>query len=379
MAKSKRAETLLAAFGMPGVLTAWGFAVVDALAREAFGSYVAVATDKLDEWVSVCSRAPASAVVLTSQFPERALVKALIDQNVPLVIFLESAVDSLRYLAQCSDQSDIALVRAVSMSLACLSDLVGNSNVMLCRRDAPDGGLLVELVVKMSRHFGLKLTPATFARSLLSLHTLPERIQLSTFEMVAPRLITNYVVLGGVDAEFSASTQDIVAGVLEPFDRLLADPSMPMHIVWPGQVFTVTDRPNQSAAERVGLAGGARCLIYGPYLHLPAGNWSARVVIDLDEATRDQSFAVEVVAADVISAAQMRPPTPGLFAMHLAFAIEKPEIPLEIRISLQNGAIEGAISLSRVELSRISAEPAADTDEDISRSYSPAPLSTAGG
>jgi hypothetical protein len=220
------------------------------------------------------------------------------------------------------------------------------------------------------RCLGLKLTPATFARSLLTLHTLPEHIPLSTFEMVAPRLVTNYVALGGVDAEFPDPTQDVVTGVLEPFDRPSADNGSPLRIIWPGDVFTVADHPDQRAGERISLAGGARCLVYGPYLHLPRGAWSARIVVDLDETTRDQSFAVEIVAKDVIASVSTRPPSPGLFAIHLAFMVEKPEIPLEIRISLQNGAIEGAVSLLRVELSKVVAASARKARRGVNHSHS---------
>jgi hypothetical protein len=359
MTKGSGTRPLLAAIGMPGVLSTWGFSLVEALAREAFGTFTAIRTDKLDELIASRDAAEGRADVLISQFPERALIEALLDARGLIVVFVESAADSMRYLARSAHQPDIALVRAVSASLACLNNLAGERGVMICRRDVVGQAPLVDLVLRISRHFRLKLTAETYARALSPLYRAPGRTPFATFELVAPHLVAEYVSCSGDDQRYTTLTEQLIASALDSLDKWRADTEQALNVVWPGEIFSLADRPEQNAAEKVPLAGGARCLIYGPYLHLPPGRWAARILVDFEGIARDERFVVEIVAKEIIAVEQIRPPLPGLFALNLAFQVEKPEVPVEIRVSLQIGAIEGAISLVRVELSRLEESPKA--------------------
>jgi hypothetical protein len=353
MPEGNGVRPLLAAVGMPGVLSAWGFALVEALAREAFGTFTTIRTDKLDELISARASATGRADVLISQFPERALIEVLLGQREHIVVFVESAADSVRYLARSAHQPDIALVRAVSASLACMTNLADKPGVMICRRDTIGQSPLINLILSISRHFRLRLTAETFARDLSPLYRAPGRTPLSPFELVAPHLVADYVSRVENDAGPSTSTEKLIASALVPLDKWRADAKRAVKMVWPGEVFSVAGWPEQNSTVKVPIAGGARCLIYGPYLHLPPGRWCARILVDFEVNAGDERFAIEVVAREVISAAQIRPPLSGLFALSIVFQVEKPEVSLEIRVSLQSGAIEGAISLLSVELSRV--------------------------
>jgi hypothetical protein len=232
----------------------------------------------------------------------------------------------------------------------------GQAKVLGIQRKRVGDMRLDALVIDICRHFGLDLPRRALARCMLQvIAPFPAGytgdVTIPTFEDATSALIRGYVPQGGARRGFSADTQEVVTDVLEPLDEMFTGGELPP-VVWPQTVFLRGDRPDEIATGVVELTGGARCLVYGPYLYLPPGRWSARAIVGFDEATYEQSFVMEVHGGEVLARIRAQLPAPGLFSAHLEFYSSKPEAPMELRILMENGAIEGAISFLRVELSR---------------------------
>lgn len=105
--------TILFAFGMPGVMSSWGAAALHAMAREAYGDYAVISTDKVEDLRQHVQNRTKAHAVLVSQFPEAKLSELILRVNLPYILFLENPVDAVSYLARSTEQRDLGLVRAV--------------------------------------------------------------------------------------------------------------------------------------------------------------------------------------------------------------------------------------------------------------------------
>lgn len=340
---------LIAAFGLPGVMTAWGFAAVRTIAREVLGEHRVVETDRLEDFAQAMNEPGAAHLVLLSQYPETPLIEAAIAAAARPILFLEAMSDSAAYAMATTGQSPLAVVRALSASAACLAPLRELSSVLALHRQDLGTRCIDTLAAYLCRHLGLSVSqPAllTISRHIGRAHNDNEDTA-PDLEAAAEHAIKGYVPPG---AALFGELKDLAGAVLAPLDSLFNFQSMPP-IVWPGATFLRGDSPNQQLAHEMDLAGGARCLVYGPYLHVPAGRWAARATLAFGAETREQTFALEVVAGDVIGRIRVSPQAPGRYAATVPFTTSAPLMPVELRVLMENGAIEGSLALEEVRLS----------------------------
>jgi hypothetical protein len=346
--KRSAPRLLIAAFGLPGGFSAWGFNAVTALARAASGDVLHIHADSRDEFSRAGVGDPARPIVLTSQYPDHALTDYVLELDLPAIVFTEDAADALRHLSQSAPQPQVALLRALSASAACLFPLYARSNIAIINRDAFREVQVLTMLVRMARHFRLDLAPDVFARTLRPLYVVPGGAGGMTLATIGEQVSGqiphgNSVTDSGVDAIFGGQQQLAVVGAPPRSD---ASPS----VIWQQSLFTAGDPPNQTGVETIALAGAARCLLYGPYLHLPRGLWTARIILDFDHAACMQSFVLEFHAGEAaLARVRFAAPAAGRFAAVMALAVAEPRNPIELRLFLECGAIEGTISLLRVE------------------------------
>ncbi len=122
----------------------------------------------------------------------------------------------------------------------------------------------------------------------------------------------------------------------------------PREIVWPLELFTRVD--GRAWSEPFDLAGPARALLYGPYMHLPAGDWTARVEFEVAGALSGVEAMTDVRTHAVVAQKAFVMPAKGVFAYDLDFAISDPHQPVEIRLFLRKAAIEGVFLVRSVTL-----------------------------
>ena len=343
--------TILFAFGMPGVMSSWGVAAVHALAREAFGDYAVIATDTVEDLKQhVLARSGAHAV-LVSQFPEARLSELILRVNVPFLLFLEDPLDAVSYLARATGQRDIGLVRAVSASLACLEPLAGASGALVLRRGDVDQKGSIDLLLKtIDRHFSTDLKLEQIANALLHVGMAPAGQpphKAPKLEEAAAAVIAGYLTPQEAVPEVSEGLRETARKVLRPleFDRR----KVPSTVFWPQEAFLSGDSLGQALDDLVDLTGGARCLIYGPYLHLPTGRWNAKFIFDVDEDCQGQIFTLEVHAAELLGRLRVCPQGTGSFEAAVPIDVVDPRAPIEIRLMMDSGAIEGRLSAWSVE------------------------------
>lgn len=345
--------TILFAFGMPGVMSSWGVAAVHALAREAFGEYTIISTDTIEDLKQHVQSRSGTHAVLVSQFPEARLSELIVRINVPFLLCLEDPVDAVSYLARATEQRDFGLVRAVSASLACLEPLANASAALVLRRNdigQPSGIDL--LLKKIDNHFSTELTFEQIANALLHVGMgSPEEASTAgvpKLEEAAAAVIVGYLTPKEAVPELSEPLRDIAGKVLHPLEFGRTDALSPV-IFWPREAFLAGDRLGEGLDDSLDLTGGARCLIYGPYLHLPTGRWDAKFLFDVDEDCHGQIFTVEIFAGEPLGKLRVCPQGIGSFEAAVPVEVIDPRAPIEVRLMMDSGAIEGRLSAWSVE------------------------------
>lgn len=345
--------TILFAFGMPGVMSSWGVAAVHALAREAFGEYAIIATDTIDDLRQHVQSQSKTHAVLVSQFPEAKLSELVVRKNVPFLLCLEDPIDAVSYLSRATEQRDFGLIRAVSASLACLQPLADASAALILRRNDPAQRSSIDLLLKkIDQHFSIDLTLDQIANALLHVGMAPSAEtptgEAPRLEEAAAAVIKGYLTPMEEVPELSDSLRETARKVLRPLEFGRTDASASIAF-WPREIFLSGDRLGEGLDGTLDLTGGARCLIYGPYLHLPTGRWNAKLLFDVDEDCHGQIFTVEIHAAELLGKLRVCPQGTGSFEAAVPVEVIDPRAPIEIRVMMDSGAIEGRLSAWSVE------------------------------
>lgn len=121
----------------------------------------------------------------------------------------------------------------------------------------------------------------------------------------------------------------------------------------PREVLLNGTPPHGPAIGKIELTGPARCLIFGPYLHLPAGRWMAKYRFACTRNVSGNTFLIDVVSnLEVRNADVFELREAGEFQHSIAFTHEDPWHALELRIVLSRGSIDGNFELLGLELER---------------------------
>lgn len=100
-------------------------------------------------------------------------------------------------------------------------------------------------------------------------------------------------------------------------------------------------------------------------------NGTSGFFLDIDQNIYGQIFTIEIYSEDVLGKIRIRPSGTGSFAAETTFRVERPKIPIEIRLFTETGSIEGAIAHWHVDLSPVDSE--IGTPEDYQSGSDPEP------
>ena len=231
--------------------------------------------------------------------------------ELPLAAFIDAPGQALQALV-ASGGDEIGHTREMTAVLAGLSHLSSRANAVTIRRDyADDLPGTTKLLIDFLGLAGGDIVPAP-----------PASLELGALtRQIAAELLT-------------PMTDSVVSGVRQSFllprDCLLC-------------------RTHDPAAPVVDVAGPARPLYFGPFFHFPAGSWQVELELWFSDDVGDASFAAELFTGVLLSRARMRPGRGGWFRAEFPVQIDHPEIPIELRIWVERGAIEGRMGLRQIK------------------------------
>lgn len=321
-------KVLAVVFGLPGPRTGKAAESLQSIARIARRECVTAEVNSIDDWQAAC--AMDENVIVLSPFPSREVSAHIASIGVPTLVVLNSPLDAVALLVAL-EHSDTSAVRAVSASVSCLSEKLFQDRISIRTSNADN---LDAFVMRLA--VGLASDVSAFDLNRLE------------------SLITELSTLNdGLDRRLplalTGNLSSLANAVLPPEDQD-SDIGDGVKIDWPGSLFLLGDAPDTPMRGPVDLSGPARCVLYGPYMHLPAGAWTASVAVALADCLGERSFTLEVVCGEIIAKGRFHCRGSGTFNTRLDFLHRHPDVPIELRLFLDAGEIYGSVTKFDVSL-----------------------------
>jgi hypothetical protein len=324
--------------GLPTRFAEWCDALILRLVEHHFGPAEAVAVNTLEQLASAVIRTKASNLVACCRQPVLRLQTEILQAERPFLVALGDPRAGLRNLVEGAGYPLADATRAVASSCAAM------------------------LTVTQAKH-AVVLTPGsaadvrTVAAAIVQHLEIP--IEKSELSLLVGRLPDTGLELEEADNrswldQLSDRERAVIDGALEPYLARFAGGNIE-RLVWEPELFYVReDRPSAPAMPASGpidITGRARFLIFGPYINLPPGSWSATVVIGFSAETAGTSFVIEIAAGTQLAYARVQPVGEQVTETNLQFTIANSvEQPVEVRVVTERAAFDGRLVLGYVSL-----------------------------
>ena len=331
--------------------------VVRALTQVLLGDHIVVIANSLEvlrkEYPSPAARRGQS-VVLFSDYPEPELLGTLYQFNAPLAV----CVDDFATIAHDSVVSrgfggaaaarfammGLVYIERTTVSPPPLSVIVNDPNIALATliddlaalyRLPTEADSLAKVLAFLGQAEQGDLTLAEYAALILPI---PENAR----EILEQR---------------SPLENELIDFLAQQYDGITRGRRLE-RLEWPVYALLRPEFPDRLTVGPIDLTGPARYIYFGPYFSLPAGTWSANISLEVSDCFSDDEIEIDVTAVKVLAVVRAKLPRAGVYGCQIQFEIEHPSQPVEIRLRLLKGAIEGVIRMHRIELHRL-----ADLDE----------------
>jgi len=322
--------------GLPSRFTQLCDALIARLAEHSLGSVERGTFNSFDDVATATIRTGASHFVAASRQPVVRLQSEIVASGRPFVVALGDVRSALHDLMQRPGYDIAAATRELASSCAAMLTLAKAPGALLL--PGVHGDDSHRLAAAIAAHFGFPIGDGEIAG-------------------LAEKVAEECAGVGDDDAEdkdLSQHEQTVVGGALQPYVACFAGGDLEA-IVWePDLFFTLDDRagaPRRPAVGPIDLTGRARFLVFGPYINLPPGPWSATVVMAFSAEAAGHSFIVEAAAGTQLAYERVQPTGEQVIETTLQFAIENSvDQPVEIRIVTERAAFDGRMALGYVSL-----------------------------
>jgi hypothetical protein len=343
---------LLSVFGTPSALMYGGLNVVRNLLELGVGTHkLANANSTADFRNALAELGPAqdARVVFYSDLPDADLCELFIKVRAPMVLFTDGFDDVVTYVSKSRSMSLADSVRLASRSTCALEPLLRSDMVLKFNSKAYRSSLN-DLVLAIGRFFDVALPG--------------EKLD---------RIVSSLIKEGGTNAQLSdylyetlpdATAPGTAIHRLAPEDRRLVSQLASAYSAiavgrsfermdWPVSLYMSSDHPTGPFPGRVELLGPARFIAYGPYLHLTAGQWQAKIAFEVVENRSGNELYVDVYAGEILSVITTQLPARGTYTFQIGFEISNPLEPVQLRFQILSGAIEGVFTLISTSIERV--------------------------
>ncbi len=325
--------------GLPGRFGEWCDAVTARLAQHALGAVEVVSLNTLDELALAMIRTGASHFVVCSRQLGGGVQTALSQAGRRFIAVLDEPRVALRDLALRPGYDLVAATRAVASSCASMSSYASLPEALVL--SAADGGRdPVAIATTIARHLELAVGDADI-------------------ESVVSELRNEGIV-------YAPTEDDAWWDCLQEPERALVNGALSAYvehftggdfgeITWERELFYLfEDPPAQelvAATRPVDITGRMRCLLYGPFINLPPGSWSARVILGFSAEAAGMSYVVEAFAGSQLNYVRIQPENKHVLEVNLHFSIDASvDHPIQIRIHNERAAFDGRMALGYVAL-----------------------------
>ncbi|MGH7116507.1 MAG: hypothetical protein ACREE9_18670, partial [Stellaceae bacterium] len=330
--------------GPPGRFVEGCEALVGRLVERALGSAELTSGNTLEEIARNLLRSGLSHGVVVAYQPGGRLRRALVESGRSFIVALD---DPRAVLADMVRRRGIAMATATQM-------VASSCAASLCFRETPgalvlqadrDGRDRLSLAQAIAGHLQLDLDSAEIGEIVRSLGEADP----------APEVEPAADWWGGLEQ----AERTIAGGALDAYLDISAGRELGP-FAWSPGLFFMGDRPTEHVTSSIDITGRVRCLLRGPRILLPPGNWSLSVALHVSPEAAEHSFLLEVTAGAPLSRISIRPTDAGMIRADLTLSLEElPDRPTDLALSTERAAFGGHLSLLGVTLTRQPSPPPA--------------------
>jgi hypothetical protein len=337
---------LLFSIGLPGRFAEWCDSTIARLAAERADDVLVRqcpstadlfrfdrAPPLLDEVALGLIGSSARHLVMAVRQPDLSLRTALSQANARFVVSLTAPRRVAADLLSDAGAEPKMVARAVANICASTLPLLQLPGALLLRPDDVEADVAGAVRV-MADHLGLPAKDDAVASAVAAFPQ--ERSAFSADDDDWPDTIPE-------------DARGMLRGPLSGYDQFLAGRGLGQ-LTWNRDLFVAVD-PDKQATDILDLAGGARILVYGPYIRLPPGSWTAQVYIGLSPEAAGHTLLIDVYAGGELAAASLQPAAGGIFVTEVSFALDEAcEHPVEVRVVVTQHDAKGRLAFGRVVL-----------------------------
>ncbi len=329
---------ILFSVGLPSRFAELCDALTLRLAERSLGSVTAGIVNTLDDVARVAISTDAAHLVAATRQPVVRLQTEITQTGRPFLVTLGAVHLALHELLQRPGYDLATATREIAGSCAAMLTLAAAPGALVLSSGGGDDR--TALAASIARHFGFTLSPGEIDAAAASLET--------------AAAAEDREESGWLD-QLGARERAIINGALEPYVKYFNGSVELEPIVWEPDLFFATegaaDGAHSPASGPIDITGRARFLIFGPYINLPPGSWSATVVIGFSAETAGLSFVIEIAAGTQLTYARVQPTGEQIIETDLQFTIDDSATqPVEVRIVSERAAFDGRLILGHVRL-----------------------------
>ncbi len=330
----------------------FGFALLGCVMDALYGEHRRIHCQSLAELRANWGEQKGKPVLITSDQPDTALSYLLTTSGFPMLAFFDDPATAVADARRSHGLELPEAIRFCSRYFSCLAGCAGSDNITVFGGQFYQATLseAVDAVcMAVLGEINETVTPHAIQR-LASLEGLAAD---ATVEEAVRRRLHGDARPALPDAPLDATSRSLVDWFVADYGPMLT--GVENDIEWRREIFC-TGQNGETAETEVKLLGGRRFVVWGPYLSLPVGAWRACVQFEVADNLSGNELEADVFAPNsqlLLAKCVAKLPVLGHFQFALEFLNADPGAPLEFRIFLLKGAIEGHFVLRRVKLEPI--------------------------
>lgn len=336
---------LVTVFATPSGFTNFTFHLIQHLLRVTLVSFDQIIASEFDHLKRSWNSRQHPNVLLFCDCPERGIVETYLKTKGRAVVLLDDPLAIAAFLVAKGNMSPTWAVRTAEQTITAIADLVQRDHVLVIERRHKMTA--TEFLKTVAGFFCFDLSDPQIEIILRTLLRPPASPEISLEELY----LQNWPNAASMAAVSSAPEFKQFSSLLQQMRQRLTIVA-PDTLEWPYWMFISTESPETGFLGSVDLTGPARCILYGPYLCLPVGEWHLKAAIKITNNFSGNHLAVDVFQANVLASSTFALPTEGHFLLTTKFSVNEPRRAIELRFMLVQGAIEGTLTLKEVTISR---------------------------
>jgi hypothetical protein len=346
---------LVAVFGTSTAYAYWGFSIVGHVMDAIHGEHCRIHCLDLmglrDKWEGRDGRP----VLVTSDRPDPDLSRLLTSSGFPCLAFVDEPGDAVANAVRANGMALHEAIRFSTNYFSCLGVAVPVAGVRVFGThiyQATVHDLVGEILVEILGEVDEEIRARAVQRIAAEVELGPDL----TVRDAMTRITDGALLPGRARNLLPVEDQDLIDAVAAAYSPIFEQREF-VTFEWPRELFFTASDADSNPAE-IKLLGGARHLVWGPYLYLPPRGWRAKIAFEVVENNSGNEIEADVcVDSRVVVSGRTVLPVEGHFEICLDFRVPNPNMQIEIRVRLLKGAIEGRFRLRKVELEAIALGP----------------------